>query len=185
MTPRTTSHLRRRHAAVAAAAAGLLMAGLSAPAANAQSVSAALLCTGYETATYQPGLTLTQRQTAVTATGAVGPCTGTDTQHTGGSISFQGEGQLSCTGGNSSGSGLITWSNPQTAASAFTFTGGVSLRPGGVSVLVLTGQVQSGDFQGSQITVEIALVPALTETLQCTTANGLSTSSGPLTVQLL
>ncbi|MFD7750368.1 hypothetical protein ACFV2V_31105 [Streptomyces sp. NPDC059698] len=131
--------------------------------------------------TYQPGLTLIQRQVTVSASGVVGPCVGTDTQHTGGTIDFQGQGQLSCTGGNSSGSGVINWSNPQTSASAFDFSGGVSFRPGGVSVLVLTGEGRAGDLQGAQITVEIAL--SLTESLQCTTAEGLSTLSGPLSVQ--
>ncbi|WP_189947440.1 hypothetical protein [Streptomyces roseolus] len=181
------SNRRPRPGTTATAAAGLALiaAGLSAGPAAARASASVLACAGYETATYQPGLTLTEQQVIVTASGAVGPCTGTDLQHTGGSISFQGQGQLACTGGNSSGSGVINWSNPQTDATAFDFTGGVSLRPGGVSVLLLTGEVRSGDFQGSQISVEIALVPSPTESLRCTTPEGLSTSSGVLSVQII
>ncbi|MEU1057023.1 hypothetical protein ABZ397_31320 [Streptomyces sp. NPDC005876] len=178
--------------------AGLIMAlsllGLTAvpasatpPAAQGSSAGASALleCPGYETTTYQPGLTLLPRQVALSASGAIGPCIGLPLDHTNGTISFTGNGSLSCTGGNSTGNGHIDWTNPQASNSTFDFAAGVGLRPGGVSVLVLTGEIKSGDFEGSTIVFEIILVPGVSQTLQCLTPQGLTTSSGLVNLQIL
>ncbi|MFJ4809601.1 hypothetical protein [Streptomyces longwoodensis] len=162
----------------------LIPAAQAAPAGAAGARTALLECPGYETTTYNPGLTLTTRQVALSADGAVGPCVGLPLDHTNGTIHFTGNGQLSCIAGNSSGSGRINWQNDQASTTTFDFTAGVGLRPGGVSVLVLTGTVKSGDFQGSTVIIEIVLAPAPAQTLQCLTANGLDTSSGAVDLQI-
>ncbi|MFF4498809.1 hypothetical protein [Streptomyces sp. NPDC001546] len=105
--------------------------------------------------------------------------------HTNGTISFTGNGYLSCTGGNSTGNGRINWTKPQSSSSTFDFDASVGLRPGGVSVLVLTGKIKSGDFKDSAITFEIVLAPAVSQTLECLTPQGLTTSSGLVNLQIL
>ncbi|MET9117439.1 hypothetical protein ABZX38_25025 [Streptomyces longwoodensis] len=112
-------------------------------------------------------------------------CVGAPLDHTNGTIQFTGNGQLSCVAGNSSGSGRINWQNDHASTTTFDYTAAAGVRPGGVSVLVLTGQVKSGDFQGSTIIIEIVLAPAPAQTLQCLTPNGLDTSSGAVNLQIL
>ncbi|MGW0602264.1 hypothetical protein ACWD11_34900 [Streptomyces sp. NPDC002776] len=183
----------RKYGALTASAAAFIALGLTptaqaAPAALAAGASqqAALLeCPGYETTSYKPGLTLFPRQVALSADGAIGPCLGLPPDHTNGTILFTGNGELSCTTGNSTGNGRINWTNDQTSSSTFDFTAGVGLRPGGDSVLVLTGEIKSGDFQGSTIIIEIVLAAAPTQTLECATTDGLDTSSGLVNLQII
>ncbi|MEU5184679.1 hypothetical protein AB0G49_32035 [Streptomyces longwoodensis] len=185
---RDVKPLRRLGALLSCAAAvsALLIPAAQAAPAGAVGTHAALLeCPGYETTSYHPGLTLTTRQVALSADGAVGPCVGMPLDHTNGTIRFTGNGQLSCVAGNSSGSGRINWQNDQASTTAFDFTAGVGLRPGGLTVLVLTGTVKSGDFQGSTIIIEVVLAPAPAQTLQCLTPDGLSTSSGAVNLQVI
>ncbi|MGW0608772.1 hypothetical protein [Streptomyces sp. NPDC002640] len=179
----------RRVAALLTSAALLsvvpLSAAQAAPVAVDQQQTTLLECPGYETTSYNPGLTLTTRQVTLNASGAIGPCLGLPLDHTNGTIEFTGNGQLSCLSGSSSGNGRIDWQNDQTSSTTFDYTAGVGVRPGGVSVLVLTGEVKSGDFQGSQIIIEIVLVPAPAQTLQCLTSGGLDTSSGLVNLQII
>ncbi|MEU9592795.1 hypothetical protein ACGF7W_28570 [Streptomyces sp. NPDC048219] len=151
----------------------------------ARQTQALLTCPGYETSTYQPGLTLLPRQTALSASGAVGPCVGLPLDHTSGTVSFTGQGLLSCVLEDAQGSGRIDWTNPQNSSSVFDFTTALSVRPGGVSVIVMTGEVVSGDFSGSTVAVEFVLAPGPTQPLECLTEKGITTSSGALTLEIL
>ncbi|WP_097932160.1 MULTISPECIES: hypothetical protein [unclassified Streptomyces] len=144
---------------------------------------------GTETITYTPGLKLPAVPPAppnptvsLSASGTLATCVSLDLQHTSGTITFTGAGPLTCLGGNSSGSGRVTWSNPGTTPSDFTFTGGVSVRPNGVTVLVLSGNVTAGDFTGAAVVNTIVL--ASTDLTACLTPAGLTTSSGPITLTL-
>lgn len=181
----------RQLSALAASAATLIALGLTptaqaAPAVPAASQQAALLeCPGYETTSYKPGLTLLPRQVALSASGAIGPCLGVPLDHTNGTITFTGNGQLSCTTGNSTGNGRIDWKNDQTSSSTFDFTAAVGVRPAGDSVLVLTGEIKSGDFQSSTIIIEIVLAAAPAQSLECLTPDGLDTSSGAVNLQIV
>ncbi|WP_436960552.1 hypothetical protein [Streptomyces sp. SudanB182_2057] len=166
------------------------MSALLVPAAQAvpsapEGATALLECPGYETTSYNPGLTLNPRQVSLSASGAIGPCVGQPLDHTNGTITFTGTGQLSCVGGNSAGSGRINWKNDQTSSTTFDYTALAGVRPGGDSVLVLTGQVKSGDFHSSTIIIEIVLAAAPTQTLQCLTPGGLDTSSGLVNLQII
>lgn len=155
------------------------------PAAGTSRQAALLECPGYETTSYQPGLTVFPRQVALSASGAIGPCVGAPVDHTNGTIDFTGEGELSCTTGSSTGNGRINWTNDQTSTSTFDYTGAVGVRPAGDSVLVLTGEIKSGDFQGSTIIIEIILAAAPTQSVECLTPGGLDTSSGVVNLQIL
>ncbi|MEE1930375.1 hypothetical protein V1J52_19680 [Streptomyces sp. TRM 70351] len=105
--------------------------------------------------------------------------------HTTGTVTFTGNGLLSCVWEEAEGSGRINWTNPENRFSAFTFTTAVSLRPGGLSVIVLSGEIHSGDFKGSTIVVEFILAPGPAQILECLTPEGLTTVSGPLNLQIL
>ncbi|HWU05975.1 MAG TPA: hypothetical protein VN520_06210 [Streptomyces sp.] len=153
--------------------------------ATAGSAQALLDCPGYETSTYQPGLTLVPRQVALSASGAIGPCVGLPLGHTTGTVTFTGNGLLSCVWEEAQGGGRIDWTNPGNSSSSFTFTTAISLRPGGLSVIVLSGPIGSGDFQGSTIVVEFILAPGPAQVLDCLTPEGLTTVSGPLNLQIL
>lgn len=181
--------LRRLSALTASVAAllalGSMPAAQATPTASTSQQAALLECPGYETTSYKPGLTLTPRQVALSASGAIGPCVGAPLDHTSGAILFTGNGELSCVAGSASGSGRINWTNDQTSSSTFDYTASAGLRPGGVSVLVLTGAIKSGDFNGSPIIIEIVLAPAPAQTLQCLTPDGLDTSSGLVNLQIL
>ncbi|MFD7919978.1 hypothetical protein ACFV3R_12215 [Streptomyces sp. NPDC059740] len=181
---------RSRHRRVLAAlaafllgAAGLILAG---PAPEAAAAAQLVTCpVGTETTTYSPGLRLPQAgqpNVHLQAQGSVGPCVSLDLRHTGGQVVINGSGPLNCLGGNSSGTGRLTWANPGTHPSLFTFTGGISLRPDGVTVLVLTGKVTSGDYTGATLVQTVVL--ASTDLTACLTPGGLTTSSGLLTVTL-
>ncbi|MFD3741871.1 hypothetical protein ACFWVB_39490 [Streptomyces microflavus] len=184
-----TASRRTRLAAIftaALTAAGALIAAAP-PATAATSLVTCPL--GTETITYTPGLRLPALPPAppnpsvsLNASGTLGACVSLDLQHTSGTITFTGAGPLTCLGGNSSGSGRVTWSNPGTTPSDFTFTGGVSVRPNGVTVLVLSGSVTAGDFTGAAVVNTIVL--ASTDLTACLTPAGLTTSSGPITLTL-
>lgn len=144
---------------------------------------------GTESITYTPGLKLPALPPAppnpsvsLSSTGTLAACVSLDLHHTSGTITFSGGGPLTCLGGNSSGSGRVTWANPGTTPSDFAFTGGVSVRPDGVTVLVLTGSVTAGDFTGAAVVNTIVL--ASTDLTACLTPAGLTTSSGPITLTL-
>ncbi|MGW2477732.1 hypothetical protein [Streptomyces sp. NPDC001665] len=139
-------------------------------------------CLGTEAITYTPGLTLTSQQVALDASGTLGPCVTTAGTHfSGGQITFSGSGSLSCSiGGSSAGSAHIVWSGGET--SVFAYRGAVSLRPGGVTVLVLTGTVTSGAFTGEKVLSTITL--ASTDLVACLTPQGLTSTSGPITLDI-
>ncbi|MFF0497836.1 hypothetical protein ACFYU5_15615 [Nocardia aobensis] len=146
--------------------------------AAAQDLSLVSCPLGSQTTTYNPGLHLTAPPGDVHlhSTGNLGACVSTDLQHTGGTYSVDGSGPLTCTGGNSSGSGTVNWADPTTHPSRFTFTGAVSERPAGDSVLVLTGSITSGDYSGHTL-IETVVI-ASTDLTGCLTPEGLTTTSG-------
>nr|BFD81212.1 hypothetical protein StreXyl84_06130 [Streptomyces sp. Xyl84] len=174
-----------------AASAATTTAGAGASAAQtavrgtAPQTQAVLTCPGYETSTYNPGLTLLPRQVALSASGAIGPCVGLPLDHTTGTVSFSGHGILSCVLEDAEGSGRIDWTNPRKSSSTFAFTTAISVRPGGVSAIVMTGEVASGDFTGSTVVVEFILSPGPTQPLDCLTEQGLTTVSGALSLEIL
>ncbi|MET9252558.1 hypothetical protein [Streptomyces sp. NPDC003717] len=164
---------------------GAALAG--APAASATASAGLVTCpVGTQTTTYSPGLRLpaTPAPTVSLHTdGTLGPCVSLDGHHTGAVYKADGSGKLNCLGGNSSGGGSLNWSDPGAATSKFTFTGGISLRPDGVTVLVLNGTVTSGDFAGKHLVVTVVLLS--TDLTACLTPTGLTTSSGPFTASVL
>ncbi|MFJ6699554.1 hypothetical protein ACIQM4_26260 [Streptomyces sp. NPDC091272] len=179
--------LRRRAtttvSALALAAAALVLPGAGTAHASVDLVTCPL---GTETISYSPGLKYPSTpapNVSLSATGTVGPCVSLDLNHTAGAVTFNGSGPLNCLGGNSSGTGKIDWVNAGTTDSKFNFTGGVSLRPNGITVLVLTGQVTSGDYAGKTVINTITLLS--TDITACLSPTGLTSSAGPITITIL
>jgi hypothetical protein len=117
-----------------------LIAGLTGPASASSGTTAADLVScplGVQNTTYSPGLNLFSPapQVDVDSTGTLGPCVSSDLGHTAGTYHFTGSGDLNCLGGGSAGTGTITWSNPGTSPSHFTFTSTLALRPNGTTEL--------------------------------------------------
>ncbi|MGI5484903.1 hypothetical protein [Streptomyces lavendofoliae] len=176
----------RTTAATAASVVALVLTAILAPASPAHAVTSLTCVAGAETTRYTPGLLLlpVPRQTHVSAEGVVGTCVGLPLTHTNGTITFSGEGPLSCTTGNASGTGKIDWTNTGVGTSTFDWTGAVGVRPAGDSALVLTGTIKSGDFKNATITITIELVAHPYQSVKCLTT-GLETNSGLVTTQIL
>lgn len=168
---------------------GLLALGtcLAAPASAAPAAEDGLVSCplGVQNTSYTPGLTLTTPapHVEVDSSGTLGPCVSTDLGHTGGTYEFEGSGDLNCLGGGSAGTGRITWSDPGTVPSRFTYTGTLALRPNGTTVLVATGPVTSGDYAGRTIVSTIVITS--TDLLACASPSGLTSASGPFLVTVL
>ncbi|MFI8949754.1 hypothetical protein ACIGO6_24920 [Streptomyces sp. NPDC053750] len=140
---------------------------------------------GVQSTSYSPGLTLATPapHVDVHSSGTLGPCVSTDLQHTAGTYTFDGSGNLNCLGGGSAGTGKIVWADPATQPSHFTFTSSLALRPNGTTVLVATGPITQGDYTGHTI-VNTVVITSL-DLLACATPGGLTTTSGPFAVTVL
>ncbi|MFC9735980.1 hypothetical protein ACFWGM_35000 [Streptomyces roseolus] len=175
--------IHRATSLAAAAAIGTVVLGPRPAAATEPPTPASITCLGTEAITYTPGLQFTPRNVTLQADGTLGPCVPLPNvgNFSSGSITFQGSGSLSCSiGGNSSGTANIAWNNGR--SSTFSFAGAVSLRPGGVTVLVLTGTVTQGAFKEKTVTNTITLLS--TDLTACATPAGLTNTSGPITLTI-
>ncbi|MFH8624083.1 hypothetical protein ACH4A8_19640 [Streptomyces vietnamensis] len=114
--------------------------------------------------------------TTVTAEATVA-CAG-DAAHPSAQVSFVGAGTLSClTGGTTTGTGHIDWSNAAHSTSDFSFSLAVGARPVGEQILVATGTVSSGDYAGQSVTFTFQLLN--TNPLDCL-GDGISSVAGPI-----
>ena len=137
-------------------AAGVLMLSLW-TATPAQAAGSAT-CSISGTAHFTPGLTTTAQAVSYTFGGKAANCNSSVKTLKSGTISASGSGaKLSCTGGNSAGTGSIAWNNGTVSGFSFTTAGS------GPEVKV-TGKITSGQFAGLNITA--ALVFAANP-LQC------------------
>jgi len=146
-------------------AAGALMLSLW-TAAPAQAAGNAT-CSISGTAHFTPGLTTTARAVSYTFGGKAANCSSSVKTLKGGTISASGSGaKLSCTGGNSAGTGTIAWNNGTVSGFSFTTSGS------GPEVKV-AGKVTSGQFAGLTLTAVLAFAanPA-----QCTSGGVASAS---------
>lgn len=171
-----------RRTSIFVAGVAMVASALVTCAASADEPTPLVECLGTESITYTPGLTTTARDVDLAAQGTVAPCVSVlGPDFAGGQITFDGSGSLSClAGGNSTGAGTIAWNGGQ--ESEFTYTGGVSLRPLGVTVLVLTGEVTDGAFEGAGMLTTITL--ASLDLLACLSPQGVTSTGGPITVNI-
>ncbi len=150
--------------------------------ATAQSSEVLVSCAGLETSQFSPGLTLLPRQTTIHAD-ADYTCTGVPVEWRGATSHTDGTAVASC----------ATLSLPQVRENVrFTdndravifYQTAAAGRVGGVNVVILTGQVESGPYTGHTAIKTVELVPAELPT-ECATQDGLDTSTGSAQLQLL
>jgi hypothetical protein len=170
----------RLHSLAIAAVAGILTAaGMAVSPASATPASSAVVdvsCPlGTQVGSYSPGMTLLPRQIEFTATGTLGACVSpSHPEITGATFTSLVVGTFSCLSGSTSNVSTYHWNNGQSS----TVRGGfeVNLKPGGTTVLVLTGTVTEGLFQGATV-VQTKVLPS-TDLVACLTPEGLTSVSG-------
>ncbi|GAA1335656.1 hypothetical protein [Saccharothrix algeriensis] len=133
---------------------------------------------GTQDGTYYPGMTLLPRHIDFTATGTLGGCLSpAHPEITGATFTTLATGTFSCLSGSTSNTSTYHWNTGQSS----TVEGGfeINLKPGGTTVLVLTGTVVSGLFEGATV-VQTKVLPA-TDLTACLTPQGLTGVSGATT----
>jgi len=137
----------------------------------------ALECPGTIAATYNPGIKLEAQQISATAMGSFGPCVGVPLTLPSGTFTATGSGTLSCLTGDSSFDAVITWNDNTKSNASVTAT--IDVRPGG-AVVVYTGTLSSGKFNGATIVITVALLT--TDIDNCVSAQGVTFTSGAGTI---
>jgi len=162
-------------ATVVAANVALLLPGSVAHAAGPALIS----CTGTGTQTYNPGLTLTAKSTAITAHGSYS-CRGGGAV-TSSDFNFGYTVQAGClvTPPVTTGTTTINWNSgpPSTVNATIVVT-----RPGGQTVATTVGTVTAGQFLGYTVN-QTAVYPAL-DLIQCATT-GVTVSQGVVALTLV
>jgi hypothetical protein len=145
---------------------------------EAATSSATVLCHGQENITYNPGLTYTPATVQYSGTDTFTSCTSTPpTGITSASITFGGTATLSCTAfvPSDTVTEIVNWSNGQT--STWTFTTQVITSPDGELIIVASGPIVAGEFEGAQARQTISdLTP---NPIACATPGGVTSESGP------
>jgi hypothetical protein len=174
-----------RRKLIALAVTSLLGGGLAAasPAAAQSSALDVVTCPlGTQSTTYSPGLTNTSRPTSYVSEGVVTGCVDlsgngiTSATYTG-----TGGGTAGCLESSLTNTMLVNWSNGQ--SSTVTGTGTIQLKPNGTSVVVHNGEVTSGAFDGSGVTLTLVLTSL--DLLGCLTPEGVTNTGGPVTLTVL
>ncbi|MEU7136626.1 hypothetical protein [Streptomyces sp. NPDC046261] len=200
------TRLHRTRRAAMAAALGIAALVPVVPTAQAdghghrQDKGAVLLeCAGTVTATYSPGLTLLPRPVSITSHAAVGCPVSTDPAFTSATFGGSSSGTLSCLLGPAGGTLTFHWGGKKEGTHGKKDTHGkeersgdrtstavirsvVAARPNGNIVTVSTGKITDGAFKGATVVTEVTLLAS--QQTACTTAQGLTSASGPTTVTI-
>ncbi|MEU4807029.1 hypothetical protein [Actinosynnema sp. NPDC023587] len=148
------------------------------PASASSSVVDVNCALGTQVGTYSPGMTLLPRHIDFQATGTLGGCLSPGHPDiTGATFTSLVSGTFSCLAGSTTNTSTYHWNTGHSS----TVQGGfeVNLKPGGTTVLVLTGTVIDGLFQGATV-VQTKVLPA-TDLTACLTPQGLTSVSGTVT----
>ncbi|GHF98143.1 hypothetical protein [Streptomyces hydrogenans] len=151
---------------------------LAAPAAHADPTL--MTCVGTGLQTYDPGITLTTRETVVVNTSDLTSCTGgpvTSGHHRFGPFSTT----ASCLYTPPTGPDAfdLTWNDSTTSHYEGTYT---VLTTGGQLVVTSTGTITSGRFAGKALQEVVAYTAP--DLLQCATQEGVTSVSGPITITI-
>ncbi|MFE0173519.1 hypothetical protein ACFWZ2_14470 [Streptomyces sp. NPDC059002] len=134
---------------------------------------------GSQVGTYSPGLTYEPRDVAFQASGNVSGCVDLSGHGiAGAAFSSAGHGTASCLSGSVSNTTTYRWSNGQ--SSTVQGTGAINLKPNGITVLVLTGTVESGQFAGATVVQTKTLLNS--DLTACLTPEGLTSVGGPISL---
>jgi len=134
-----------------------------------------LMCTGTESATYSPGLTLSTQSVTVTASHTYTSCSGSDPSVTSGSDGRMLRNNISCLTLADGGAGTLSlaWNNGRT--SMFNFNRLVT-HPVGETVVAYVGSITSGEFAGDNAVLTVT--SATLDAAACIAPPGVPGSSG-------
>lgn len=171
----------RRFGAVAASVT-LAVLGVAVPGApaSAHPSRAAVSCTGSNTVTFSPGLSLAARPTRIGGSGAYG-CLSTDPAVKWGRSSISGGGRNGCFFSDASTVERITWNTGETTKVVYRM--GAVQQVAGQAVVLVAGRVVEGRFQGRPVAspgLQAALNP-----LECASKGGVERIAGPSTLLIL
>lgn len=134
---------------------------------------------GSQVGTYSPGLTYEPRNVTFSASGNVSGCVDPSGNGiAGATFTGTGQGTASCVSGSVSNTTTYRWSTGQ--SSTVKGTGAINLKPNGVTVLVLTGTVESGLFKGATVVQTKTLLNS--DLTACASPEGLTSVGGPITL---
>jgi hypothetical protein len=139
-------------------------------------------CTGTQTTTYSPGLTLVPTDQTVNTHTIYGPCVSASTPDlSAGDRSITNHQMASCLDlpGSRSAVTTITWNTGQ--QSAFSFNRTVT-HAGGNTIVIFTGTIVAGLFAGDSA-LEVVVGPTLS-TLDCLTPPGITSRTGVVTLTI-
>ncbi|MCY0997149.1 hypothetical protein OWM54_08325 [Myxococcus sp. MISCRS1] len=144
---------------------------------EARAETVVLTCVGAEVTEFEPGLTNDARPTHISALGTHG-CAGLPLNLPSAIVTTEADGILSCGLGQAVSTIHIQWSDD--TVSVVSGTTLVNAKPAGETVVVLTGTVVSGRFQGATVIRTLTLLN--TDVLGCFTAQGVTDVAGPVTL---
>ena len=151
----------------------------------AHAASPSITCTaGTATTTYDPGITNTPRSISFTADETLGPCVDpNDPTLTGGEGSAEGTLVTSCTSVSSIGyQETVDWNNSSHQHTTATYTTAKVIKlANGSTAVTSTGTVTDGLGLGDSATRTIVIANA--DLTACSTPEGITSNSGPDTVQ--
>ncbi|MBJ6764737.1 hypothetical protein JGU66_28550 [Myxococcaceae bacterium JPH2] len=137
--------------------------------------------TGNQNQTYTPPITLVSKPVAISGTGQYSACVALDDPSLNfGDFTIFGSGTASCLVANLPTTNVITWNDGST--STVVFSGGVDVKPPGVSVVVITGTVTAGRYTNYVATKTLVLA-SLPDLLACL-SSGIQYTSGPVSLTL-
>ena len=147
------------------AAAGVLITLVVAGGAGAASAGG---CAIKGSASFNPGLKTAQGSVSYVFSGSLTNCNGTNRTLKSATVNASGSGSnLSCSGGQSNGSGTLRWNNGQTSNITFKTLGAGSL-------VKVTGSVTSGPYAGTALNAVLSFVA---NPVQCNSASGLRSAT--------
>ncbi len=167
-----------------ALAAAVTMSVTAAPGtATANDLTPLVSCPGgFETVTFNPGLTFIPRPNSVHVDGFLAPCVSTSNPEiTSATFIVDGAGTGSCLLSDFHTTMVVDWSAGPNSVIRYDVT--VNVKPAGQTVFITVGRVHSGQFAGANIlrsTVELTADAA-----KCATQEGVQTAFGPANLTVI
>ncbi|MGA5133404.1 hypothetical protein ACPCTO_26735 [Streptomyces olivoreticuli] len=163
-----------------AASVAALMAGPEALPAAAHTSDAIVSCAGSNTIEFSPGLSLQARHTRISGSGAYS-CLSADPDLKWGKSVITGGGSNGCFISDATTVEHITWNTGETTAVVYRL--GNVQQVAGQAVVLVTGRVTSGKFEGRTVTspgFQLTVDP-----LRCASAKGVQLITGPSTLLIV
>ncbi|WP_190130815.1 hypothetical protein [Streptomyces mashuensis] len=146
----------------------------SAHAAHAARAAAVVSCTGSNTISFSPGLSLTAQRTRIDGSGAY-DCVSTDPALRSGTSSISGGGRNGCFFSDATTVEQITWNTGERTTVVYRM--GNVQQVAGQAVVLVVGRVTNGKFKGR--TVASPGLQATLDPLKCASKGGVRRITGP------